>query len=102
MNGGRSTRATGRAPVGLLGMLALLALGERYVARHDLDLTNTAPVNWRYSGREARKTETGSVLCFGTSLVKYGLLPRVIEQTTGRKAFNLAVCNGGMASSYYV
>jgi hypothetical protein len=42
------------------------------------------------------------ILCFGSSLVKYGVLPRLIEEATRRQAFNLAVCNGHMPSSYYL
>jgi hypothetical protein len=84
-------------------MLLLVAATERFVARHDLDFTTVVPQNWKYSDREARRaTEPGSVLCFGTSLVKLGVVSRVIEQQTGRPALNLAVCGGHMPSSYFL
>lgn len=103
MYGGLDKRSLGRAPLGLIGMFVFVTLTESFFARHDDDFTNPTPANWRYSERESRrKTEPGMVLCFGTSLVKYGVLPRLIEQTTGHRAFNLAVCNGHMPSSYYL
>jgi hypothetical protein len=92
-----------RAPSGLLGLLVLVTFTERFVARHDVDFSNATAANWRYSEREARrKTDPGMILCFGSSLVKYGVLPRLIEEATRRQAFNLAVCNGHMPSSYYL
>jgi hypothetical protein len=97
------TRAMRRAPSGLLGMLVLVTFTDRFVARHDVDFSNATAANWRYSEREARRqTDPGLILCFGSSLVKYGVLPRLIEEATRRQAFNLAVCNGHMPSSYYL
>jgi hypothetical protein len=84
-------------------MLVLVASAERWVARHDLDFSQTAPANWTYSGSQARRrTEPGVILTFGTSLAKFGVVSRVLEQETGRPAFNLAVCNGHMPSSYFL
>lgn len=97
----RSTRF--RAPLGLLGALAFVACVERFVAKHDLDFTTAGPANWKYSAHEARRPAgPGGVLCFGTSLIKYGVVSRLLERETGRPAFNLAVCNGHMPSSYYL
>jgi hypothetical protein len=102
MNGERVFRSFRNAPRGLLGMVVLVALGESAVSRHDVDVTNICPANWKFSERHARKTTPGMILCLGTSLVKYGVVSRVIEQETGRPAFNLALCNGHMPSSYYL
>ena len=42
------------------------------------------------------------VLCFGDSLVKFGVLPRLIEAKTGLKSYNLAVNAGTMPSAYFL
>ena len=98
------TRGPGRGlPWGLVGMLAIVAVVERAVDRHGLDFAEVTAVNWGYSKRathaEAPRTD---ILCLGTSLVKFGVLPRALEDATGRSAYNLAVCNGHMPSSYFL
>src|SRR5262249_9760729 len=46
---------------------------------------------WRTAARAARReARRAEVLCFGDSLVKLGVLPRVLERRTGRSAYNLA------------
>jgi hypothetical protein len=103
MTGQRIARAWGRAPLGLLGMVVLVASAERWVARHDADFSEICTANWQYSERLARRnSEPGAILCFGTSLAKFGVVARLLEQETGRRAVNLAVCNGHMPSSYYL
>ena len=103
MNGGGASPGAGKWPLGLFGMLVLVAAGERFVASHDVDFSNASASNWKYAGRDARRTtKPGTVLCLGTSLVKYGVVSRLIEQETGRPAYNLAVCDGHMPSSYFL
>jgi hypothetical protein len=84
-------------------MLALMAYVETTLTRHDLDLSNPAPTCWRYAREAARGPAKGcGILCLGTSLVKNGVLPRVLEARNGLRSFNLAVFNGRSASSYYL
>lgn len=90
-------------PVGLLGMLALVAVVEASVAGHRADLAPPWAEDWRFSTSAAERKAAGSeVLCFGDSLVKYGVLPRVIEAKTGWKSFNLATSGGTMPSAYFL
>jgi hypothetical protein len=42
------------------------------------------------------------VLCFGDSLVKFAVVPRVLEARLGQGAYNLAVCGGQAPSSYFL
>ncbi len=68
-----------------------------------LDFTNAAADNWSYSARQAwRKTDPGMILCFGTSLAKYGVVAPLIERATGHRTFNLAVCRGQMPSTCWL
>ncbi|MBX6312140.1 MAG: hypothetical protein IRY99_04360 [Isosphaeraceae bacterium] len=92
-----------RLPWGLIGALALVAGGERFVARHPLDFTNTATLSWRLSEHAARREATrGQILCLGDSLVKHGLLPAVIETRSGRTAYNLSICAAQAPASFFL
>ena len=63
-------------PAGLLGMLALVAGVERYVAAPDDDLCHPWGRDWRAADRAARGKAAGcDVLCFGDSLAKYAVIP---------------------------
>lgn len=95
-------RPASTVPLGLLGMLALVAAVEAFVWRHhDLDFATIGSSSWTQSGRAARsKAAKCEVLCFGDSLVKLGILPQVIEERLGRRAYNLAVHGGGPQASY--
>jgi hypothetical protein len=59
------------------------------------------------SWRSAHRAASGlggkaQILCFGDSLVKLGLLPRVLEERIGSSAYNLAVLGGQAPSSYFL
>lgn len=102
MSGVPNPRRT-RRPWGLVGMLALVVGVERFVARHDLDLSSVTAQNWRYARREATREATRArVLCLGTSMLKFGVVSRVVESGTGRAAFNLSVCSSNVPASYFV
>ena len=91
------------APWGFLGAVVLVALIERAIADHSLAMSELAAVNWSYSQRAARTiAPRKEILCFGTSLLKFGLLSRSIEAATGRSVYNLAACNGHVPTSYYL
>jgi hypothetical protein len=84
-------------------MLGLIVAIEAGLERHRLDLTRFYIHDWRVSGRSARVAGPGcDVLCFGDSLVKFGVVPRVIERRLGQPVYNLAVCDGQAPSSYYL
>ena len=96
------TRAN-RWPGGLLGMIALVVVVELIVAGRHLDFTTIAADDWRRTGEAAVAKAPGrDVLCFGDSLIKYGILPRVIEAKTGLKAYNLAINGGPMPAEYFL
>lgn len=96
-------RPARRFPVGLLGMLALVAATEGIITARNLDFVAVWSDDWR---RAADVASTGlrgrDVLFFGDSLVKYGVLPKVIEARTGLRSYNLAVNAGTMPSTYFL
>jgi hypothetical protein len=99
----RDERPARRWPAGLLGMLAIVAAFESYVAAHGEAFSEFSAADWRLTTRAAhREAREAEILCFGDSLLKFGLLPESIERRTGRKAFNLSVLGGQAASSYYL
>jgi hypothetical protein len=87
--------------MGLLGAIALVIAAESFVASHEAErfTTNTA-ASWRQTGRAAGKASRCDVLCFGDSMVKFGLSPAVIEARTGWSAYNLAPYGGPPSASY--
>jgi len=61
------------------------------------------PLSWRKSCQSVADPEAkADILCFGDSLVKLGVLPRVIEDSLGLSAYNLAVLAGQPASSFFL
>jgi hypothetical protein len=96
-----AVRRTKPFPWGLAGALVLIAACEAYVARHTLDLTRQDNWEWRLSSRAAsRKPARAGVLAFGSSLIKLGLVPQMLEASAGRAVYNLAVCGGSAPASY--
>jgi len=92
-----------RIPWGLLGMLALVAIVETQFTRHEIDFSSVSACNWRYSAWQAsHRAVTAEVLCLGTSLVKFGVLPQLIEDRTSKRALNLAVFAGHMPASFFL
>ena len=74
-------------PWGVAGMLALVVGIEGFVASHWIALTDPVSLSWRYSTQAAEsEARDCQLLCLGDSLVKHGLVPSVIERTSGQKA----------------
>jgi hypothetical protein len=99
------SRARGSAalPFGLIGMLGVVAAGERFCGQHELDCASLIPAGWRDTARAVHgRLPDHAVLCFGDSQVKKGVLPTVIARELGEPAFNLALIGGQPPSSYYV
>jgi len=92
------------APWGLVGLLALVTAGERALARLEADVLAPWHWDWRHTGRaaSARAVTSAGVLCFGDSLVKFGVMPTVLRDATGRPAYNLALTIGQPPSSYFL
>ena len=87
----------------LLGMIALIAAVEGSLAAHRIDFATPWTEDWRFSAWAAREKSPGcDVLCFGDSLVKYGVMPRVIEARTGLKSYNLATSGGTMPTAFFL
>jgi hypothetical protein len=91
------------APWGLLGMLALVAAIEQFGMRGNLDFMNNVAVSWAFTGRHvARRAPGKAILCFGDSMLKFGILPRVVGEKTGERAHSLALQSGSAPSSYFL
>jgi hypothetical protein len=88
-------------PLGFLGMLVAVTLAEIWVDEHARQWAHTIVLDWSETGWAASRVAAGcDLLCFGDSLVKFGVLPRVIEERTGRPGYNLALLNGPPPASY--
>jgi hypothetical protein len=83
-------------------MLVLIALGEGYVARKSLTFSTVVVENWRSSGFAAARMKRTRLVCLGSSLVKCGVLPRMLTRHTGLQAYNLGLFNGNIVTSYYL
>jgi hypothetical protein len=88
-------------PLGLLGMLLFVSLIERHIARRQ-DMSTIYALEWRRTGLVPRKKEVvdSPILCFGTSLTRFGISPRVLEETLQLPAYNLALSGGQPFPSY--
>jgi hypothetical protein len=103
LSGPPTDRQAGRLPRGLLGMLALVAAVEAVIGGLRADLVSPLAEDWRIAAQAAVEKAPGrDVLCFGDSLVKYGVLPRVIQARTGLTSYNLATSGGTMPSAYFL
>jgi hypothetical protein len=95
--------ADGRVPRGLLGMAALVVLVESFINRHDRDFRSAMQWDWRLTGQAARgEAARCGILCFGDSMVKEGVAPRVLEERLGRPAYNLALGAGMTPAAYFL
>ena len=94
------TRDPRRWPSGLIGMLALVAAVEWSVSRNEIKFTTIATSAWTLSGQHLTKAAHSSVVCFGDSLVKDGVIPPVLEDRHGLTAWNLALPKGSAPVHY--
>jgi hypothetical protein len=59
--------------------------------------------SWQSAFRSASGDESrAEILCFGDSLIKLGILPRVLEARLGQSAYNLAVLGGQPPTSHFL
>ncbi len=95
-------RAKGSAlPAGLIGMVVLIVAIECGISRRGLELSRPEAWEWWLSGQAARRqAEAAPILCFGSSMVKQAVIPRVIGKQLQRPVYNLSLCAGPAPSSY--
>src|SRR4051794_22363536 len=92
-----------QVPWGLIGAIITVLGVESFIMGRELDLIRPERYEWRLARRAADKKSQGcDVLCFGTSMVKQGVFPAIIERRTGLRTYNFAVCAGRTESSYYL
>src|SRR3712207_5201220 len=92
-----------RFPLGLAGMLALVVAVERGSARLDRATINSWGIDWQQSDRAARRPATRcAILCVGDSMIKFDVLPRVLQARLGRPAYNLGLSAGNPAPTFFV
>ena len=91
---------SGSWPLGLLGMLALVACVERGVSRNAPRFVTIDATSWARARSVAGRSADARVVALGDSLVKHGIVPAVVERRIGRPACNLAV-TGGHAPGHY-
>jgi hypothetical protein len=84
-------------------MIVLVSAVESFV-RHDFP--NRAPsysLEWRKTAQNVRhEAPRNEILCFGDSLVKVGVAPRVLEDRLGKRVFNLALSAGQPVASFFL
>jgi hypothetical protein len=84
-------------------MLSLVAAIEAGVTCDVLDFSDPVSLSWRLAARAARDDAPGrAVLCVGDSLVKHGMIPKVIAARSGRGAINLAVAQGSAPATFFL
>ena len=92
-----------RCPWGLLGMMVLVWAVESRIARGQLAFLDTTSVTWATTARALRRHAAQSeILMFGDSLSEYGLMPKVIEQKTGKSGYNFAVSAASSPISFFL
>ncbi len=91
-----------RCPSGMLGAFVLIVLVNVGLGqlRWENPPRSRLSASWKWANRAADGPEAGAeVLCFGDSLIKLGIVPRVLEERLGRSSYNLAVLGGPAPAS---
>lgn len=88
-------------PLGLLGTLILIAGVEGLIVRHPY--TTLSGFQWEYR-RAREKADAGvndcSILAFGDSMLKLGLVPEALHAATGKRAYNFAITGSQAPAAY--
>ncbi len=96
-------RIRSRIPLGFVGMIAIIVGVESCVMKHDYDLTTLVASNWQIEGKAPARHAAGhEILCFGDSMVKFGIQPRVLGASLGKSVYNFALYCGPPQTSYYM
>jgi hypothetical protein len=86
-------------------MLGLVVAIELAIAGHDREYTTPMHWDWRVLGKAAKRTkrvQDRQILLFGDSLVKFSLMPSILEEGSGKKVYNFALHTGQTSSSYFM
>jgi hypothetical protein len=90
-----------RLPLGLFTMLVLIFACESFFARNALSFRRSWVWDWEISrGNAVSNAKDCDVLCFGDSLVKFSVLPRVLKKRGDLRAYNLAINAGPISASF--
>jgi hypothetical protein len=92
-------------PLGVCGMVALIVVSECLVAPRlrSINPVGRVEMSWNASAAAAGGAlARADVLCLGDSLIKLGILPRVLEVELGKSVYNLGVLGGQAPSSYFL
>lgn len=96
-------RRVGRIPLGLAGMIVLVALCEVMLSQNPIAFARPEQHEWAWCGRAARQEATrAQILCFGSSMSAFSLIPEVIQRESGRSVYNLSLCVGPPAAEYFL
>ncbi len=92
-----------RIPWGLVGALALIGAAERGIAARPDRFADPASLSWRLAFEAVpREAERAEIACLGDSLVKIGVMPRIIEAETGRSSYNFAMAQAPAPATYFL
>ncbi|WP_435018975.1 DUF1574 family protein [Tundrisphaera sp. TA3] len=84
-------------------MLALILAIEATLSGHDMGFTYVWHWDWRIYGKAvASKAKRCDLLLLGDSLVKFGVIPRVVRDRSGMDGFNAALHVGQTSTSYFM
>jgi hypothetical protein len=98
-----ASRVWAPLPWGLMGAIVLAWAVESSVSRHFPDLASSYSQEWRKTGRTIRQeAPRNEILCFGDSLVKVGVAPRVLERNLGKRVYNFALSAGQPVASFFL
>jgi hypothetical protein len=90
-------------PWGLIGAVILTLAIERFGLHNNPAFLSMHAANWQFADRYVESRSRGSdILCFGDSLLKFGLLPPVLRAQTGLSSYNFAVTVGPAPASYFL
>jgi hypothetical protein len=83
-------------------MLCALLTIESSLARHIQEFTVGEGLNWAFARKAAlSKVRDCEIFSLGSSTSKFGVVSSVMEDLTGHRTFNLAMCSSDMAGNYF-
>ena len=92
-----------KIPSGLLGMLLLIGMLERQVSRYPELILSSHEMDWAVGVRDSENNCRGEdILCFGDSMLKFGLSPILLAERLGCSVRSVALLDGNPASSYFL
>jgi hypothetical protein len=87
-------------PSGVIGALALVVVIEWAVAYAGPKFLGEIAADWALSMAATKRHATGKDMIFvGDSLIKHGLVPRFVDEATGRRSYNFAASASSVPST---